>query len=429
VIDASAAAPPDVVRAVDEAHRHEWGFVLAVTARLAGGDVDLAEEATQEAFVAALETWGERGIPNNPGAWLTQTAKRRLLDRLRRDATLRRKLPLLLDPSTQVVDDDAALADGSEQTVIPDDRLRLVFTCCHPSLSMEARTALTLRLVCGLTTDEIAHAFLVSEPTMAARLTRAKKKISAAGIPYRIPDRADLDERLDGVLTVIHLAFTAGHTATEGDDVVRVDLVERALDLATVVAALLPDEPEALGLLSLLELTDARRAARIDDAGDLVLLEDQDRARWDASKIARGSALLDRALLLTGPDRPPGRFLMQAAAAGVHSEAASFDTTDWVALVGLYEQLERIWPSPVVTVNRAVALSFAAGPEAGLRLLDPLMDDPRLATYHYLPAARADLLRRLDRRDDALEQYRVALELTSSPAEQRFLQTRIAELS
>lgn len=426
---ASSATPPDVARAVEEAHRHDWGLVLAVTARLADGDVGLAEEATQEAFVAALETWGARGIPTNPGAWLTQTAKRRLLDRLRRDATLRRKLPLLVDPSAEVVDGDVALDAGSEGTVIPDERLRLVFTCCHPALSMEARTALTLRLVCGLSTDEIAHAFLVSEPTMAARITRAKKKIAAAAIPYRVPGRADLDERLDGVLTVIHLAFTAGHTATDGDSVVRVELVERARDLATVMAVLLPDEPEALGLLALLELTDARRAARVDANGDLVLLEDQDRTLWDAEKIARGTALLDRALGLIGPGRPAGRFVIQAAVAGVHSEASSFEATDWLALVALYEQLERVWPSPVVTVNKAVAVSFAVGPQAGLLMLDPLLQEQRLAGYHYLPAARADLLRRLDRRDEAVAQYRAALALVTSPAEQRFLQSRIDELS
>jgi RNA polymerase sigma-70 factor (ECF subfamily) len=426
---ASSATAPDVARAVEEAHRHEWGFVLAATARLADGDVGLAEEATQEAFVAALETWGVRGIPANPGAWLTQTAKHRLLDRLRRDATLRRKLPLLVDPAADVVGDEVALDSGSEGSVIPDERLRLVFTCCHPALSMEARTALTLRLVCGLTTDEIAHAFLVSGPTMAARITRAKKKIAAAAIPYRVPGRADLGERLDGVLTVIHLVFTAGHTASDGDDVVRVDLIERARDLATVVAALLPDEPEALGLLALLELTDARRAARMDANGDLVLLEDQDRTLWDAHKIARGTALLDRALRLTAPGRPPGRFVIQAAVAGVHAEAPSFDATDWVALVALYEQLERAWPSPVVTVNKAVAVSFAESPQAGLVMLEPLLDDRRLENYHYLPATHADLLRRLDRRDEAVRQYRSALELAPSPAEQRFLQSRIDELS
>jgi RNA polymerase sigma-70 factor (ECF subfamily) len=429
VIEASgAAADGAVAQAVEEAHRREWGFVLAGTARLAGGDVGLAEEATQEAFVAALETWGDRGIPSNPGAWLTQTAKRRLLDRLRRDATLRRKLPLLVDPSTHVVDDEDALDVGSEGTVIPDERLRLVFTCCHPALSMEARTALTLRLVCGLTTQEIAHAFLVSEPTMAARITRAKKKITAAGIPYRVPGRDDLEERLDGVLTVIHLAFTAGHTAAEGDDVVRIDLVERSLDLATVVAALLPDEPEALGLLALLELTDARRSARVDTHGDLVLLEDQDRSLWDVEKLTHGTAMLDRALRLTGPDRRPGRFLIQAAVAGVHGEASSFEVTDWVALVGLYEQLERVWPSPVVTVNRAVAVSFAHGPAAGLELLEPLRSDPRLADYHYLPATRADLLRRLDRRDEAIAEYRTALALATASAERRFLRSRIDQL-
>ncbi len=422
---AAGADRAAVAEAVANAHRHEWGIVLAVTARLAGGDVGLAEESTQEAFVAALETWGERGIPRNPGAWLTQTAKRRLLDRLRRDATLRRKLPLLVD--SDVADDEPDV--DAEGGVIPDERLRLVFTCCHPALAMEARTALTLRLVCGLTTDEIAHAFLVSTPTMAARITRAKKKISAAAIPYRVPGREDLAERLDGVLTVIHLLFTSGHTAPGGETLVRVDLVERSLDLARVIAALLPDEPETLGLLALMELTDARRTARVDAGGDLVLLEDQDRTLWDRAAIAHGNALLDRALALTSPSRPPGRFVLQAAAAGVHADAATFDATDWVALVALYEQLERAWPSPVVAVNRAVAVSFAQGPDAALVVLDSLADDDRLAGYHYLPAARADLLRRLGDRPGALEQYRIALDLATAPAERRFLQNRIDRLT
>ena len=422
---APGAEPAAVSEAVAQAHRHEWGLVLAVTARLAGGDVGLAEEATQEAFIAALETWGVRGIPSNPGAWLTQTAKRRLLDRLRRDATLRRKLPLLVDSEPTLDDPDF----GEEGEVIPDERLRLVFTCCHPALAMEARTALTLRLVCGLTTDEIAHAFLVSEPTMAARITRAKKKITAAGIPYRVPGRTDLAERLDGVLTVIHLVFTSGHTAPGGDELVRLDLVERALDLARVVAALLPVEPEALGLLALMELTDARRLARVDEAGDLVLLEDQDRSLWDRVAMVHGTALLDRALALTSPQRPPGRFVLQAAAAAVHAEAPTFAATDWSALVALYEQLQRVWPSPVVTVNRAVAVSFAVGPDAGLAVLDELTDDRRLDGYHYLPAARADFLRRLGDHRAAAEQYRAALDLATAPAERRFLQSRIDVLS
>ena len=422
---AAGADPEAVAVAVAAAHHREWGLVLAVTARLAGGDVGLAEEATQEAFVAALETWGERGIPSNPGAWLTQTAKRRLLDRLRRDATLRRKLALLVTDEALVAEPDV----GEEGDVIPDERLRLVFTCCHPSLAMEARTALTLRLVCGLTTDEIAHAFLVSEPTMAARITRAKKKIAAAAIPYRVPERADLAVRLDGVLTVIHLLFTSGHTATGGPTLVRDDLVERSLDLARVVAALLPDEPEALGLLALLELTDARRLARVDSHGDLVLLEDQDRTAWDHGAIAHGTALLDRALQLTGPEQPPGRFVLQAAAAAVHAEAPTFAATDWSALVALYERLQLVWPSPVVTVNRAVAVSFATGPAAGLVVLDELADDRRLDGYHYLPAARADFLRRLGEDQAAVVHYRLALELATAPAERRFLQTRIDVLT
>lgn len=412
---------PQVRETVDRAHRDEWGRVLAAAARLAGGDLGLAEEATQDAFVAALETWGERGIPARPGAWLTATARRRVLDRLRRESTLRGKLPLLLADDVDDVD---------EVDAIPDDRLRLVFTCCHPALAMESRTALTLRLVCGLTTAEIARAFLVPEPTMAARLTRAKKKIAAAGIPYRVPGPADLAERLDGVLTVVYLAFTAGHTAGDGGDaLVRDDLVSRSLDLGRVLAILLPDEPDVLGLLALMTLTDARRATRVDADGRLVLLADQDRSRWDADVIRHGLALLDRALGLIGPDRPAGRFVLQAAIAAVHAEAGTFAETDWAAVVALYDRLRVVWPGPVVEVNRAVALSYLSGPEAGLAALDLLRDDPRLASFHYLPAARADLLRRLGRRDEAAQSYAEALAGCPGGPERAFLAARLAEVT
>lgn len=415
----------EVRDALDLAHREEWGRVLASTARLLGGDLGLAEEATQEAFVAALATWPQRGIPTRPGAWLTATARRKALDAVRRDTTLRRKLPLLAaDERTR----DTVDADVSD-AMFPDDRLRLVFTCCHPALAPESRAALTLRLVCGLTTAQIAHAFLVPEATMAARITRAKKKIAATSIPYRIPSGDDLDERTDDVLSVVHVLFTAGHTSTEGGPLVSPVLVERSLDLARVLATLLPDDPEVLGLLALLELTDARRDARLDADGELVVLADQDRTRWDAEELAHGLAMLDRALALTSLDRPSGRFLLQAALAAVHAEAASWDDTDWPSAVLLYERLLAVWPSPVVALNRAVAVGYAVGPHAGLVELEAVARDPALARFHYVAATRGELLARLGRRDEARRALEAAVVDCPSPTERRHLQRRIAELS
>ena len=413
-----------VVVAVEQAHRSEWGAVLATVARLLDGDVATAEECTQEAFEAALRTWGERGIPAKPGAWLTTTARNRALDRVRREAAMRARYPDLVRDEA----DPDAPPGSEEDDVIVDDRLRLVFTCCHPALAPESRIALTLRLICGLRTEEIARAFLVPEPTMAARITRSKKKILAAGIPYRVPESEDLPERLDGVLTVIHLVFTAGY-AGGGEQFVRVDLVERALDLARVLAVLMPREPEALGLLALLELTDARRAARLDADGRLVVLEDQDRTLWDRAAIARGEDLLARAFttsLRTGA--APGRFLLQAAIAGAHDEAPSWAATDWPGIVMLYDRLLAAWPNPVVEVNRAVAVAFASGPQAGLDLLDVLAGREDLRSWHYLPAAQADLLRRLGRDAPAAGAYRDALGLVSDGAEREFLERRLAEV-
>jgi RNA polymerase sigma-70 factor (ECF subfamily) len=409
-----------VAQAVEQAHRSDWGLVLAAVARLLDGDLATAEECTQEAFEAALRTWGDRGIPTRPGAWLTTAAKNRAIDRVRREIALRARYPDLVREEAEPAPE--------EDDVIVDDRLRLVFTCCHPALAPEARIALTLRLICGLTTGEIARAFLVPEPTMAARITRSKKKISAAGIPYRVPSETDLPERLDGVLTVIHLVFTAGY-ASAGERLVRDELVDRALDLARVLALLMPEEPEALGLLSLLELTDARRAARVDDQGRLVVLEDQDRDAWDRAAVARGEALLARAFgLAVRSDTGPGRFLIQAAIAGAHDEAPSWAATDWPGIVLLYDRLCAVWPSPVVEVNRAVAVAFASGPDAGLALLDALTGREDLRTWHYLPAARADLLRRLGRRADAAVAYTAALALVSDGAERAFLRRRLAEV-
>ena len=409
----------DLERVVGDAYREEWAFVLAATVRVAG-NFDIAEECVQEAFLAALTTWGERGIPDNPGAWLTTTARRRALDQLRRDKTLRTKLPLLIQPD--VVDVDPA--DLTEDSVVPDDRLRLVFTCCHPALSHEAQTALTLRLVCGLSTQQIARAFLVSESAMAARMTRGKKKIQVARIPFAIPAATDLAERLDAVLTVIHLFFTAGHTAGSGDALVDSEVVRRSVDLARLLHRLLPDEPEVRGLLALLLLTDARRLTRVDRSGRLVLLADQDRSRWDRGQIEEGRSLVRQALVAA----PPGRFALQAAIAAVHSEAYSSAETDWVEVVGLYDALLGIWPSPVVALNRAVALSMVLGPETGLMEVDRLIGEGQLSGYAYLPAARADLLRQLKRNDEAGEAYRQALLLVDNEVEREFLRHRLSEV-
>jgi len=410
----------EVQQALADAHRREWAFVLAATVRVAG-DLDVAEECVQDAFVTALTTWQERGVPDSPGAWLTTTARRRALDRLRRDRTLRGKLPLLVEPYAT----GSGAADGEEAGVIPDDRLRLVFTCCHPALAREAQVALTLRLVCGLTTAEIARAFLVSEPTMAARITRAKKKITVARIPYRVPPTHELPDRLDAVLTVVHLLYTTGHTAPRGDALVRTDLVERALDLARMLHALMPDDREARGLLALLLLSDARRATRTDLDGRLLLLEEQDRSRWDRQTIAEGRELVHQALRRGRP----GRFTLQAAIAAVHADAPTYADTDWRQVLGLYDALLVVWPSPVVALNRAVAVAMVDGPAAGLAALDPLADDPRLAEYPYLAAARADLLRRLGLARDAAQAYRTALSLATNAAERDFLSRRLAEVS
>jgi RNA polymerase sigma-70 factor (ECF subfamily) len=404
-----------VERAVADAHRREWAFVLAATARVAG-DFDLAEECVQDAYVAALDAWARDGVPRKPGAWLTATAKRKALDVLRRKTVFRSKMPLLVEP-------DEAEMDVPEQDAVPDDRLRLIFTCCHPALAREAQVALTLRLVCGVSTGDIAHAFLVSEPTMAARVTRAKKKIAAARIPYRIPDASELPERLDAVLTVIHLLYTTGHTAPSGTELVRADLVDRALHLARMLLSLMPDEPEVRGLLALLLLTDARRATRTDADGRLLVLEDQDRSAWDRAAIEEGRRLVVDAFR-TGR---VGRYALQAAIASLHAIAASYAETDWRQVLGLYDELLKVWPSPVVALNRAVAVSMVRGPRAALDEIEALERDGRLAGYRYLPAVRADLLRRLGRQREAADAYRAALDLADNEAEREFLAARLAD--
>ncbi|MDX6346917.1 MAG: polymerase sigma-70 factor, subfamily [Streptomyces sp.] len=444
--DATDAVAASVAAAVADAHRHEWAFVLAATVRVTR-DLDLAEECVQDAYAKALTTWADRGIPRRPGAWLTTTARNRALDVMRRDATLRRSLPLLLP----LPDEEAAVtgtngSSGPSGAYVPsgghgpsgasrattwddfvDDRLRLIFMCCHPALAEEARIALTLRLLCGLTTAEVARAFLVSEPTMAARITRAKKKIAAAGIPYQVPPAEELPARVDAVLTVVHLLFTTGHTAPAGDDLVRRDLVERALDLARMLRTLLPADPSVAGLLALILLTDARRDTRAAPDGRLLLLEEQDRTRWDRAAITEGIALVREALARR--HRPPGRYALMAAIAAVHAEAPTWDDTDWREVVALYDLLVRLWPSPVVALNRAVALGFAAGPADGLAALDALAAEPQLAGYGYLAAARADFLRRLGRTAEARTAYEEALLLTENSVERDFLAARLRQLA
>src|SRR3954453_19165622 len=409
-----------VAAAGADAHRREGGFVLAATVRLTR-DPDLGEEWGQDAFAQALTSWAADGVPARPGGGRTTVARRRAVDALRHETVVRRTLPLLVaDDVEPAVDEIVTEGEGE----IPDDRLRLVCTCCHPALSRETQVALTLRLVCGLTTAEVARAFLVSEPTMAARLTRAKKKIASARIPYRVPAADELPARIDAVLEVVHLLFTTGHTAPAGADLVRRDLVERALDLAPMLRALPPDDADVAGLLALVLLTDARRETRVDAEGRLLLLEEQDRARWDRGEIAQGVALVREALRR----RPPGRFALQAAIAAGHAEARSWLDTDWREIVALYDVLLQAWPSPVVALNRAVAVGLADGPAAGLAAIDALADEPQLAAYGYAAAARADFLRRLGRTDEARTAYGEALLLTENAAERAFLEGRMARL-
>jgi len=402
-----------VEQAVADAHRREWAYVLAATVRVTR-DLDTAEEAVQDAYVRALETWARDGVPGSPGAWLTTVARRLALNLLRRGRTLEAKLPLLLGQAEDETEPDAADA-------IPDDRLRLVFTCCHPALAREAQVALTLRLVCGVATADVAHAFLVSESTMAARITRAKKKIAAARIPYAVPTADELPARVDAALTVIHLLYTTGHTAHTGDLLVRDELTRRALDLARMLRLLLPAEREAAGLLALLLVHEARRATRTDPAGRMVRLAEQDREAWDGERIAEADGLIVAALE-TGP---PGRFLLQAAIAALHAQAPSLEDTDWSQILTLYDELLRIWPSPVVALNRAVAVAMVDGPEAALAAVEELERDGRLAGYRYLPSTKADLLHRLGRDGEAAAAYQEALELTDNAAEREFLEGRL----
>jgi len=409
---------PDVEGAVVHAYREEWGRIVAALIRTTA-DWDLAEECAQEAFVRALETWPRDGVPRRPGAWLTTTARNRARDQLRRRAAGTAKLEevALMTPS------DEPASNATDESGIPDDQLRLIFTCCHPALPLEARVALTLRTLAGLSTAEIARAFLVSEPTMAKRLVRAKAKIRNAAIPYRVPPAHLLPERTGGALAVLYLLFNEGYAATAGADLVREGLSAEAIRLARTLARLMPDEPEALGLLALMLLQDARRAARTDEAGDLVTLEEQDRSLWDRDAIAEGVRLLDAGLRLGRP----GPYQVQAAIAACHATAADAADTDWAEIAALYGELARLVPSPVVGLNRAVAVAMAEGPAAGLALVEEIEASGKLAGYRLLPATRADLLRRLGRPAEAAASYREALGVAATDAERRYLARRLTE--
>jgi RNA polymerase sigma-70 factor, ECF subfamily len=411
----------DVEAAVTEAFQQEWGRIVASLIRVTG-DWDLAEECAQDAFARALTRWPTDGIPDRPGAWLTTTARNRALDKLRRsknEAAKLKEAAMLTEPPEPVEPVDVG------DSGVTDDRLRLMFTCCHPALALDARVALTLRTLAGLTTAEIARAFLVPEPTMAKRLVRAKNKIRDAGIPYRVPPAHLLPDRMNGVLAVLYLLFNEGYSATSGTGLVRGDLCTEAIRLSRVLTGLMPAEPEATGLLALMLLTDARRAARLDGDGEVVTLDEQDRGRWDKAKIEEGIGLLEAALR----HGRAGQYQLQAAIAACHGSAADAADTDWPQIAMIYGQLRQLLPSAVVELNWAVAISMADGPAAGLAIVDALEADRQLAGYHLLAATRADFLRRLGRLDEAAASYRDALGQVSTEPERRFLTRRLAEVT
>ena len=406
--------------ALDRIYREEFGRILATLIRLLG-DFDLAEDAVQEAFAVALERWPSDGIPREPRAWIIGTARHKAIDRIRRDSSFSQKREELL---RHLVGDGMDDTNSPEDNAVPDERLRLIFTCCHPALAAEAQIALSLRTLCGLTTDEIARAFLVPSPTMAQRIVRAKRKIRAARIPYEVPPDEALGERLEAVMAVIYLVFNEGYSVSCGETLVRGDLCAEAIRLGRIVCELLPQNAEGRGLLALMLLHDARRPARLDNGGDLVLLEDQDRSLWNREQIREGLELVESALR----PGPAGPYAIEAAIAGVHARAGNPADTDWHDIGALYAYLMRLRPSPVVELNHAVAVAMADGPERGLQLIDSLHARGELEDYHLLWAARADLLRRLERWAEAAAAYRSALALTRTEPERRFLTRRLAEV-
>jgi RNA polymerase sigma-70 factor, ECF subfamily len=413
---------PDAAAAIEEVYRNDWGRIVATLIRQVG-DFDLAEEAAQEAFTAAVDQWRGAGIPDSPSAWIIQTARHKAIDRIRRQANFAQKmeshavgLKLFGEPA-QETDYDAS--------EIPDERLRLIFTCCHPALAPEAQVALTLRILCGLETDEIARAFLLPAATMAQRLVRAKRKIRDAGIPYEVPAAREVEARLSSVLTVIYLVFNEGYAATRGGPLVRRDLCAEAIRLGRLVRTLMaPNAPaEATGLVALMLLHDARREARLNEAGDVVILEEQDRSRWNQAQIAEALPLVEEALR-----RGPGPYGIQAAISAQHCRAARAEDTDWRQIVRLYDLLERIQPSSIVSLNRAVAVAMASGPQAGLEIIDRLVTNGELENYYLLYATQADLFRRLKSFENATQSYRRALALVTNDSERRFLERRLSEV-
>ena len=407
-----------VEEAIARAHHEEWARVVAGLARRFG-DLDLAEDAAAEAYVAAVERWPRDGVPPNPGAWLTTTATRKAIDRLRRESHRDDK-----HQAAQMLSDDTPPEPTGP---VEDDRLRLVFTCCHPALAMEARVALTLRLLGGLTVAEIAHAFLVPETTMAQRITRAKAKIKAAHVPYRVPSATDIRERLAGVLAVIYLIFNEGYLATAGDDPVRADLTDEAIRLGRLLRTLLPDEGEVTGLLALMLLADARRTARVSHTGELVTLDEQDRGAWNRTLVIEGHALVrERIAAVAAGAEPPGRYQLLAAINAVHTDAPSARDTDWSQIVALYDRLIGLDPSPIVRLNRAIAVAELDGPDVALAEIDRLSET--LDGYHAYHAARADLLRRVGRSDESRTAYDRAIQLAGNPAERAYLARRRDQL-